>query len=49
MVEVAADNGNLTTLEATGLDETLDDPDGTFTVFAPTNGVIHVIDVVITP
>lgn len=41
VVDVAIDNGNFTTLvaalEATGLDETLDDPDGTFTVFAPTD------------
>ncbi|UTF59382.1 fasciclin domain-containing protein [Gilvimarinus sp. DA14] len=41
IVDVAVDNGNFTTLvtalEATGLDETLDDEDGTFTVFAPTD------------
>lgn len=41
VVDVAVENGNFTTLvtalEATGLDETLDDPDGTFTVFAPTD------------
>lgn len=41
VVDVAIDNGNFTTLvtalEATGLDETLDDPDGNFTVFAPTD------------
>lgn len=41
VVDVAIDNGNFTTLvaalEATGLNETLDDPDGTFTVFAPTD------------
>lgn len=41
VLEVAVDNGNFTTLvaalEATGLDETLDDPEGEFTVFAPTD------------
>lgn len=41
VVDVAIDNGNFTTLVellgATGLDETLDDPEGTFTVFAPTD------------
>ncbi|MAN51933.1 putative surface protein with fasciclin (FAS1) repeats [Marinimicrobium koreense] len=41
VVDVAVDNGNFTTLvaalEATGLDETLDDPEGEFTVFAPTD------------
>ncbi|HEY7885413.1 MAG TPA: fasciclin domain-containing protein, partial [Cellvibrionaceae bacterium] len=41
IVDVAVDNGNFTTLvaalEATGLDDVLDDPDGTFTVFAPTD------------
>ena len=41
VVDVAVDNGNFTTLVellgATGLDETLDDPEGEFTVFAPTD------------
>ena len=41
IVDVAVDNGNFTTLvaalEATGLDDVLDDMDGTFTVFAPTD------------
>ncbi|WP_020210820.1 fasciclin domain-containing protein [Gilvimarinus chinensis] len=41
IVDVAMDSGNFTTLvaalEATGLDETLDDEEGTFTVFAPTD------------
>lgn len=41
VVDVAVDNGNFTTLvaalEATGLDETLADPEGSFTVFAPTD------------
>ena len=39
--DVAAANDNFDTLvaalEATGLDETLDNPDGKFTVFAPTD------------
>lgn len=41
VVDVAVDNGNFTTLvellQETGLDETLDNPDGNFTVFAPTD------------
>lgn len=41
IVDVAVENGNFTTLvaalEATGLDETLDDENETFTVFAPTD------------
>lgn len=41
IVDAAAADGNFTTLvaalEATGLDETLADPDATFTVFAPTD------------
>lgn len=41
IVDVAVANGNFTTLvaalEATGLDETLDDENATFTVFAPTD------------
>ncbi|MCP8899773.1 fasciclin domain-containing protein [Gilvimarinus xylanilyticus] len=41
IVDVASDSGDFTTLvaalEATGLDETLDDEDATFTVFAPTD------------
>ncbi|WP_341936771.1 fasciclin domain-containing protein [Marinimicrobium sp. C2-29] len=41
VVDVALDNGNfetlVTALQATGLDETLDDPEGSFTVFAPTD------------
>lgn len=41
VVDVAVENGSFTTLvtalEATGLDETLDDPEGEFTVFAPTD------------
>lgn len=41
IVDVASDSDDFTTLvaalEATGLDETLDDEDATFTVFAPTD------------
>lgn len=41
VVDVAVENGNFTTLVEllgeTGLDETLDDPEGEFTVFAPTD------------
>ncbi|GAA3963423.1 fasciclin domain-containing protein [Allohahella marinimesophila] len=41
IVDVAVANGNFTTLvatlEATGLDATLDDPDASFTVFAPSD------------
>lgn len=41
IVDAAISNGNFTTLvtalQATGLDDTLDDPDGIFTVFAPTD------------
>ena len=41
IVDVAAENGNFTTLvaalQATGLDTVLDDPDSSFTVFAPSD------------
>ncbi len=41
VVDVAVESGSFTTLvtalQATGLDSTLDDPDGSFTVFAPTD------------
>lgn len=41
IVDVAAANGSFTTLvaalQATGLDDTLDNPDASFTVFAPTD------------
>lgn len=47
VVDVAAENGNFTTLvaalEATGLDATLDDPDGNFTVFAPTDDAFDLL------
>ncbi len=45
IVDVAAEAGSFTTLitalEATGLDATLDDADGTFTVFAPTDAAFE--------
>src|SRR5690606_27208246 len=47
IVDVAVDNGNFTTLvaalQATGLDDVLDDMDSTFTVFAPTDGAFALL------
>ncbi len=48
IVEVAEDNGSFTTLitalEATDLDEVLDDESGNFTVFAPTDAAFAKLD-----
>lgn len=48
VVDVAVDNGNFTTLvsllQDTGLDATLGDPDGEFTVFAPTDDAFALLD-----
>jgi transforming growth factor-beta-induced protein len=47
IVDVAAENGSFTTLvaalQATGLDVVLDDPDATFTVFAPTDAAFNLL------
>lgn len=47
VVDVAVANGNFTTLvaalEATGLDTVLDDEDGSFTVFAPTDAAFALL------
>ncbi|WP_082897120.1 fasciclin domain-containing protein [Thalassotalea crassostreae] len=47
IVDAAVDNGNFTTLvaalEATGLDAVLDDPDSTYTVFAPTDAAFALL------
>ena len=47
IVDVAVNNGSFTTLvaalQATGLDTVLDDPESTFTVFAPTNAAFDLL------
>ncbi len=47
IVDVAVDNGSFTTLvaalQATGLDATLDDPNASFTVFAPTDAAFALL------
>ena len=47
IVDIAVNNGSFTTLvaalQATGLDTVLDDPESTFTVFAPTNAAFDLL------